>query len=81
MLVFEILVGATKFKRVQDILRRLCVHSKVAKIMAFRELLEKSLFRSENVLFGSKDVQSFLNNDSEALLLKQNRKLVMKKIM
>lgn len=64
-------------KRAKDMLRRLCIHSKVAKVFALRELLERSLFRSDNKLFGA-EVNHFKNGieTTDTSLLKQNKKIV-----
>ncbi|KAF7279142.1 hypothetical protein GWI33_007556 [Rhynchophorus ferrugineus] len=61
------------FKRSCNILRRLCVYSKVAKVLALRELLERALFRADNVLFGAKNHS--VHDNSEKMLLKQNKKI------
>ncbi|XP_060525914.1 integrator complex subunit 5 [Cylas formicarius] len=60
------------FKKVCNIMKRLCTYSKVAKVLALRELLERALFRSDNVLFGAKN--QVIHDGSEKLLLKQNKK-------
>ncbi|KAL1494259.1 hypothetical protein ABEB36_009883 [Hypothenemus hampei] len=60
-------------KKACSILKRLCIFSKVAKVLALRELLERALFRSDNVLFGAKN--SVVHDISEKLLLKQNKKI------
>lgn len=48
----------------------------MAKVLALRELLERALFRSDNVLFGAKG--NIQHDDSEKGLLKQNKKIVSK---
>ncbi|KAL3269332.1 hypothetical protein HHI36_008404 [Cryptolaemus montrouzieri] len=63
------------FKKVYSILRRLCIFSKVAKVLALRELLERALFRSDNILFGAISTQKYTNENTEKLLLKQNKKI------
>ncbi|KAK9890861.1 hypothetical protein WA026_012206 [Henosepilachna vigintioctopunctata] len=40
------------FKKVCSILKKLCTFSKVARVLALRELLERALFRSDNILLG-----------------------------
>lgn len=57
-------------------LKRLCVHSKVARVLALREVLERCLFRKEKFLFGAKE--EYLNNNGQQqhVLLKQNKKMV-----
>lgn len=62
------------FSKVCRILKRLCVYSKVAKVLALRELLERALFKSENVLFGAKNNSH--HHEEEKCLLKQNKKIV-----
>lgn len=58
-------------------LKRLCVHSKVARVLALRELLERCLFRKERFLFGAKEDFSNKNyGEQQHLLLKQNKKMV-----
>lgn len=64
------------FKKVCSILKRLCNFSKVAKVLALRELLERALFRSDNVLFGAINLENYTNENSKKLLLKQNKKIV-----
>lgn len=69
--------GAAKmsgYKTVCNILKRLCIFSKVAKVLAFRELLERALFRKDDVLFGAKT--SVVHDTSEKSLLKQNKNIV-----
>ena len=66
---------AKGFERINRLLRRLCTHSKVARVLALRELLERALFRKDNVLFGAKNNGTF-DESSEKLLLKQNKKIV-----
>lgn len=61
------------FKKACRILKRLCIYSKVAKVLALRELLERALFRSDNVLFGAKN--NVVHDNSEKMLLKQNKKI------
>ncbi|CAH1979518.1 unnamed protein product [Acanthoscelides obtectus] len=61
------------FKKVRQMLKRLCTYSKVARVLALRELLERSLFRSDNVLFGAKSTEH--GDASEKALLKQNNKI------
>ncbi|XP_050314392.1 integrator complex subunit 5 [Anthonomus grandis grandis] len=61
------------FKKAARILTRLCIFSKVAKVLALRELLERALFRDDNVLFGAKN--SVVHDSSEKSLLKQNKKI------
>ncbi|XP_066144042.1 integrator complex subunit 5 isoform X1 [Euwallacea fornicatus] len=60
-------------KKASQILKRLCIYSKVAKVLALRELLERALFRSDNVLFGAKN--SVVHDSSEKMLLKQNKNI------
>ncbi|ENN75427.1 hypothetical protein YQE_07978, partial [Dendroctonus ponderosae] len=60
-------------QRAGSILKRLCIYSKVAKVLALRELLEKALFCSEKVLFGAKN--STVHDSSEKMLLKQNKNI------
>lgn len=64
------------FRRIRDILKRLCIHSKVAKILALRELLEGCLFKKEKKLFGAKDEHLNGIGEQQHLLLKQNKKMV-----
>ncbi|XP_057653331.1 integrator complex subunit 5 isoform X1 [Diorhabda carinulata] len=61
------------YKKVNNILKRLCLYSKVAKVLALRELLERALFRCDNILFGAKINE--IDNDNEKMLLKQNKKI------
>ncbi|XP_023025427.1 integrator complex subunit 5 omd [Leptinotarsa decemlineata] len=61
------------FKKVNRILRRLCTYSMVAKVLALRELLERALFRTDNVLFGANNNEH--DHESEKSLLKQNKKI------
>ncbi|VEN53047.1 unnamed protein product [Callosobruchus maculatus] len=61
------------FKKVRQMLKRLCTYSKVARVLALRELLERALFRSDSVLFGAKNTEH--GDASEKLLLKQNNKI------
>lgn len=62
------------YTRSYNILKRLCLHSKAAKMLALRELLERSLFTKDKLLFGAK-IESHTYFDSSAkLLLEQNRK-------
>lgn len=64
------------YTRSYNILKRLCLHSKAAKMLALRELLERSLFTKDKLLFGAK-IESHTYFDSSAkLLLEQNRKNV-----
>ncbi|XP_044754363.1 integrator complex subunit 5 [Coccinella septempunctata] len=63
------------FRKVCSILKRLCVFSKVAKVLALRELLERALFRSDNVLFGAVNTENYTSENSKKLLLKQNKKI------
>ncbi|XP_045475302.1 integrator complex subunit 5 [Harmonia axyridis] len=63
------------FKKVCSILKRLCAFSKVAKVLALRELLERALFRSDNVLFGAINTENYTNDNTKKLLLKQNKKI------
>lgn len=65
-----------QFRRAKDMLKRLCVHSKVAKVLALRELLERCLFRKEKMLFGAKDEFLHNNGQLQQSLLKQNKKMV-----
>ncbi|XP_022918107.2 integrator complex subunit 5 [Onthophagus taurus] len=62
------------FERTIEILKKLCTHSNIARILALRELLEKSLFSNCKSLFGS-IVKHRIENEQEKLLLKQNKKL------
>lgn len=62
------------FQKVFRILKRLCTCSKVSQVLALRELLERALFRSDNVLFGARNNNH--QDDGEKLLLKQNKKIV-----
>lgn len=55
-------------------LKRLCIFSKVAKVLALRELLERALFKSDNILFGAHNTEH--DDTSEKVLLKQNKKIV-----
>lgn len=55
-------------------LKRICVYSKVAKVLALRELLERALFRSDNVLFGA--TGNVHHDGNEKNLLKQNKNIV-----
>lgn len=55
-------------------LKRLCCYSKVARVLALRELLERALFRSDNVLFGAHI--SDQDDVSEKVLIIQNKKIV-----
>ncbi|XP_023310330.1 integrator complex subunit 5-like [Anoplophora glabripennis] len=67
---------STKFKgfaKVAAMLKRICIYSKVAKVLALRELLERALFRSDNILFGAKG--NIQHDASEKGLLKQNKKI------
>ncbi|XP_030761620.1 integrator complex subunit 5 [Sitophilus oryzae] len=61
------------FKKSCNILKRLCIYSKVAKVLALRELLERALFKNDNVLFGAKNHS--VHDDNEKMLLKQNKKI------
>ncbi|KAJ8941235.1 hypothetical protein NQ318_015667 [Aromia moschata] len=61
------------FKKVNRILKRLCTYSKVAKVLALRELLERALFRNDNGLFGA--VNNEHDDEDEKMLLKQNKKI------
>ncbi|CAH1156206.1 unnamed protein product [Phaedon cochleariae] len=61
------------FQKVCQILKRLCTYSKVAKVLALRELLESALFRSDNVLFGANNIEHDYEMDKG--LLKQNKKI------
>lgn len=57
-------------------LKRLCLHSKVAKALALRELLERSLFRNDSEHFGSKNSHRTFSIDGNTTLLKQNKSIV-----
>ncbi|XP_072378563.1 integrator complex subunit 5 [Diabrotica undecimpunctata] len=61
------------YKKANTMLKRLCTYSKVAKVLALRELLERALFRADNVLFGAKNNE--MGNENEKYLLKQNKKI------
>ncbi|CAG9762733.1 unnamed protein product [Ceutorhynchus assimilis] len=63
------------FKRSGQMLKRLCIYSKVAKVQAVRELLERALFRSDNVLFGTKHIVLDEDEEREESLLQQNRNI------
>lgn len=63
------------FEQVVEILKRLCIHSNIARIMALRELIERSLFSVCNTLFGAKP-KAIRHENTEKMLLKQNKKLV-----
>lgn len=56
-------------------LTRLSLHLKAAKMLALRELLERSLFTNDRALFGAKLQRSYSGNP-EPQLLDQNRKNV-----
>lgn len=43
-------------------------------MLALRELLERALFRSDNVMFGAKN--TVVHDNSEKMLLKQNKNIV-----
>ncbi|GJQ75867.1 putative integrator complex subunit 5 N-terminus [Trypoxylus dichotomus] len=58
-----------------EILKRLCIHSNIARILALRELVEIALFSNYNVLFGAKIKRQTLHEHNDKLLLKQNKKL------
>lgn len=62
------------FKKVSEILKRLCAYSKISQVMALRELLERALFRSDHVMFGARNNNH--ESDGEKMLLKQNKKIV-----
>lgn len=72
------LLGTSKkikgFNKVRRMLKRLCCYSKVARVLALRELLERSLFRSDNVLFGAYVAEK--DDICEKILIKQNKKIV-----
>lgn len=55
-------------------LKRLCCYSKAARVLALRELLERALFRSENILFGAHVTEQ--DGVSAKILIKQNKKIV-----
>ncbi|KAG5897481.1 hypothetical protein JTB14_031106 [Gonioctena quinquepunctata] len=61
------------FKKVNQMLKRLCTYSMVAKVLALRELLERALFRKDNILFGA--VNNEHDHESDKHLLKQNKKI------
>ncbi|KAJ8931709.1 hypothetical protein NQ314_015356 [Rhamnusium bicolor] len=61
------------FRKVCRMLKRLCTYSKVAKVLALRELLERALFRSDNILFEANNNEH--DDASEKMLLKQNKKI------
>ncbi|KAJ8974661.1 hypothetical protein NQ317_011977 [Molorchus minor] len=61
------------FQKVNRILKCLCTYSKVAKVLALRELLERALFRSDNILFGAVNTEH--DDDCDKVLLKQNKKI------
>ncbi|KAJ8920161.1 hypothetical protein NQ315_011822 [Exocentrus adspersus] len=61
------------FGKVEKMLKRICIYSKAAKVFALRELLERSLFRGDTVLFGAKGVAQ--HNEAEKSLVKQNKKI------
>lgn len=63
------------YQKCARILKRLCNFSKVARVLALRELLERALFKSDNVLFGAINTQKYSNEDCETILLKQNKKI------
>lgn len=63
------------FERINRLLKLFCIHSKAARVLALRELLERALFCKDNILFGAKGEANF-DRDSEKLLLKQNKNLV-----
>lgn len=64
------------FRRGKNLLRKLCLFSKVAKTLALKELLEKSLFSKDKYLFGCNNVDALTQELSDKLLLKQNKKIV-----
>lgn len=55
-------------------LKRLCCYSKAARVLALRELLERALFRSDNILFGAHIIEQ--DGICEKVLIKQNKKIV-----
>lgn len=67
---------ANAFKRTRYLLQRLCIHSKSAKSLALKELLERSLFSKDNVLFGAHDQNHHVTGHHDKLLLRQNKKIV-----
>ncbi|KAI4461984.1 integrator complex subunit 5 [Holotrichia oblita] len=58
-----------------EILKRLCAHSNIARILALRELVEIALFSNCNVLFGAHIKRQTPHEYNDKLLLKQNKKL------
>ncbi|KAK5644511.1 hypothetical protein RI129_005811 [Pyrocoelia pectoralis] len=62
------------YGRIKNMLKRLVLHSKAAKMLALRQLLETALFSDNKTLFGAKTEMSSHCDDIEKLLLEQNRK-------
>ncbi|KAF2885662.1 hypothetical protein ILUMI_20513 [Ignelater luminosus] len=62
------------YTRTYNILKRLTLHSKAAKMRALRELLERALFTDDKLLFGAQAESIISYNGGEKLLLDQNRK-------
>ncbi|KAF5290000.1 hypothetical protein FQR65_LT11666 [Abscondita terminalis] len=62
------------YQRVFDILKRVTLHSKAAKMLALRELLEAALFGNYKALFGAKIEITTNGGEPDKLLLEQNRK-------
>ncbi|XP_031350418.1 integrator complex subunit 5 isoform X1 [Photinus pyralis] len=60
--------------RIKNVLKRVVLHSKAAKMLALRELLEGALFSDTKMLFGAKAESSLKPDDFEKLLIEQNRK-------
>ncbi|KAK4875105.1 hypothetical protein RN001_011527 [Aquatica leii] len=62
------------YQRVCDILKRVTLHSKAAKMLALRELLEAALFGNNKALFGAKIEVTDNDDEPDKYLLEQNRK-------
>lgn len=61
---------------VTNIISKLCQNSNVARTLVIRELLESSLFRSPNVLFGATRESTTILTSSNISLLDENHRQV-----
>ncbi|XP_018328216.1 integrator complex subunit 5 isoform X2 [Agrilus planipennis] len=63
------------WRRVRTILKRLCLHSKAVRVLTLRELLEKSLYTKNSVLFGAKNTKLEKNVEFDKSVLEQNKRM------
>ncbi|KAF5276285.1 hypothetical protein FQA39_LY06634 [Lamprigera yunnana] len=69
----DVILQLMSYQRICEILRRVTLHSKAAKMLALRELLEAALFTDKKIFFGAKLEVAMKQGEPEKLL-EQNRK-------